>query len=111
VDLGTHFTSKPPVDLKSVDPPTRFDTTAAPLEISTVADEVLLHGTTAIVPIHGSEPTASSGEEIRLVDTRTNTVREVIKPTYPQPKFGTVIALPTLTSDGTGGDRHRGEAR
>ncbi|GGO70367.1 PQQ-binding-like beta-propeller repeat protein [Nonomuraea cavernae] len=99
LDPGIRFTSRPPVDLKSIDPPTRFDAAAvAPLEVSTPAGEVLLHGTTAVVPIHGSNPTASSREEIRLVDTRTNTVREVIKPTYPQPKLGTVIALPTLTS-------------
>ncbi|MGW4958818.1 outer membrane protein assembly factor BamB family protein [Nonomuraea sp. NPDC004186] len=99
VDPGNRFTSRPPVDLKSIDPPTRFNAAAAaPLEVSTNADEVLLHGTTAVVPIHGSKPTVSSGEEIRLIDTRTNNVREVIKPTYPQPKIGTVIALPTLTS-------------
>ncbi|MEV6038392.1 hypothetical protein AB0L65_45095 [Nonomuraea sp. NPDC052116] len=99
VDPGNRFTSRPPVDLKSIDPPTRFNAAAAaPLEVSTNADEVLLHGTTAVVPIHGSKPTVSSGEEIRLIDTRTNKVREVIKPTYPQPRIGTVIALPTLTS-------------
>jgi hypothetical protein len=99
VDPGKLSTSRPPVDLKSFDPPTRFNAAAvAPLEVSTDADEVLLHGTTAVVPIHGNKPTASSGAEIRLVDTRTNTVREVIKPTHPLPKIGTVTALPTLTS-------------
>jgi hypothetical protein len=99
LDPGSLSTSRPPVDLKSFDPPTRFNTAAVgPLEVSTDADEVLLHGTTAVVPIHGSKPTAPSREEIRLVDTRTNTVREVIKPTHPLPKTGTVIALPTLTS-------------
>ncbi|MEV4175895.1 hypothetical protein [Nonomuraea sp. NPDC049709] len=99
LDPGDYVTSRPPVDLRSIDPPTRFDDAAAgPLEVSTDADEVLLHGTTAIVPIHGSKPTASSGEEIRLVDTRTNKVREVIKPAHPQPRSVTVIALPTLTS-------------
>jgi outer membrane protein assembly factor BamB len=102
IDPGKFPTVKPPVDLKSFDPPTRFDAGAAgPLEVSTDAAEVLLHGTTAIVPIHGSKPTAPpSGEEIRLVDTRTNTVREVIKPTYPLPKVGTVIALPALATVG-----------
>ncbi|MEE6260111.1 PQQ-binding-like beta-propeller repeat protein [Plantactinospora sonchi] len=102
VDPGiSSATSRPPVELKSFDPPTRFDAAAVtPLEVSTDADEVLLHGTTAVVPIHGSKPTASSEDEIRLVDVRTNTVREVIKPTYPLPKIGTVTVLPALTSVG-----------
>ncbi|MEO3820121.1 PQQ-binding-like beta-propeller repeat protein [Plantactinospora sp. B24E8] len=101
VDPISTPTSRPPVEFKSFDPPTRFDAAAVtPLEVSTDAAEVLLHGTTAVVPIHGSKPTASSGEEIRLVDLRTNTVREVIKPTHPLPKIGTVIASPALTSVG-----------
>ncbi|GAA1036288.1 hypothetical protein GCM10009557_46590 [Virgisporangium ochraceum] len=89
----------PPVDVKTADPPTRFpDKPYKELEISTDAEEVLLHGLTAVVPVHGSAVlSAGTGDEIRLVDTRTATVRQSVKPTHPLPK-GEVLALPTLTT-------------
>ena len=97
--VGPHVPSESssPVRLRSFDPPTRFETKPnAVLEITTDADEVLLHGTTAVVPIHGSELLASSPEEVRLVDTVTNKVRQVIRPTHPLPKLRKVVALPAL---------------
>jgi hypothetical protein len=91
----------PPVEVKSADPPTRFtDKPSSELEISTDAHEVLLHGLTAIVPAHGSAILGpGSGEELRLVDTRTGKTRQAVKPSHPLPKFE-VVALPTLVTLG-----------
>ena len=102
LDPGLGATSKPPVELKSFDPPTRFDESAVmPLEVSTKAAQVLLTGATAVVPIHRTEPTAPPGEQSRLFDIRTGKVRQVVEPTHPLPKTGgTITALPTLISTG-----------
>jgi outer membrane protein assembly factor BamB len=89
----------PPVEVRTADPPTRFtDKPYKELEISTDAEEVLLHGLTAVVPVHGSAVlSAGTGDELRLVDTRTATVRQSVRPTHPLPK-GEVLALPVLTT-------------
>jgi outer membrane protein assembly factor BamB len=96
---GIPASSTPPVEVKRADPPTRFtDKPYKELEISTDAEEVLLHGLTAIMPVHGSAVlSAGTGDEVRLVDTRTGTVRHSVTPTHPLPK-GEVLALPTLTT-------------
>jgi hypothetical protein len=96
------LSSNPPVDVKRADPPTRFtDKPSATLEITTEAREVILYGLTAILPIHGNHVLAPrSGEELRLVDTRTGTTKYSVKPSHPLPKTQ-VRALPTLaTVDG-----------
>jgi hypothetical protein len=101
VEPAQGLPSKGPVDVKSFDPPTRF--TADPawtLEITTEASEVILHGSTAIAPIHGNLPLSPrSGEELRFVDARTGATKHSVTPSHPLPKTP-VRAMPTLTTVG-----------